>query len=112
LPAPVVPLAASRSVAYRDCVAAERKRRPGGAGIAEIGRGACARARSKLVEQVYRNISHGWAATARTSGQARRLRAQLKAQAQAEVAGFEGKVEAWLATAEVADARPSRASAR
>jgi hypothetical protein len=111
LPAPVIPLAAARSAAYRDCIASERERRPG-ADAAAIGRGTCARARSKLAGQVYKNISHGWAATARTSGQARRLRAQLKAQTEAEVAGFESKIQAWLAATGGSDARRSGASAR
>ncbi|HEX9965238.1 MAG TPA: hypothetical protein VGB04_09670 [Allosphingosinicella sp.] len=111
LPAPVIPLAAARSAAYRDCIASERKGRSG-AEAGAIGRGTCARERSKLAGQVYKNLSHGWAATAKTSGQARRLRAQLKARTEAEVAGFEAKVRAWLAAAGAAHARQSGASAR
>jgi hypothetical protein len=97
-PGPVLYAAQARSIAYRDCVAAEARRRP--ATVAEIGRNACGQARSRLVAGVRDHVSFGWAATARTSGQARRLRAQLKEQAQAQVAAFEGKLQAWLAETE------------
>ena len=43
-PGPVLYSAQARSIAYRDCIAAEHKRRP--APVAEIGRRACARART------------------------------------------------------------------
>jgi hypothetical protein len=103
-PAPVIPFATARSVAYRDCVAAEVGRRSGSS-VVQIGRGACARARSRLVAQVYDHIGYGWAATAKTGGQARRVRAHMKSKAQEEVAGFETKLEAWLAGSEGADGR-------
>jgi hypothetical protein len=90
--------AQARSIAYRDCVAAGHKRRP--ASVAEIGRGACARARSRLVAGVRDHVSYGWAATAKTGGQARRLRAHMKEQAESQVAAFEGKLQAWLAQTE------------
>lgn len=108
-PAPVLYAAQARSIAYRDCVAAEHGRRP--ATVAEIGRRACARERSRLVEGVRDHVSFGWAATAKTAGQARRLRAQLKLEAESRVAAYDAKLQAWLA-AEVGDARLNRVSAR
>ena len=109
-PAPVLYSAEARSIAYRDCIAAEHGRRPA-ATAAEVGRSACARARARLLEGVRDHISFGWAATAKTGGQLRRLRAHMKLEAESQVATFEGKVQAWLA-AEVGDAGPNRASAR
>lgn len=94
-PGPVLYSAQARSIAYRDCIAAERRRRP--AAVAEIGRRACARERSRLVAGVRDHVSFGWAATARTPGQARRLRAHMKLEAESQVAAFEGKLQAWLA---------------
>jgi hypothetical protein len=97
-PAPVLYAAQTRSIAYRDCVAEERGRRP--ATVAEIGRGACARARARLVADVRDHVSFGWAAAAKTPGQARRLRAQLKVEAESRVAAYEGKLQAWLTETE------------
>ena len=97
-PAPVMYAAQARSIAYRDCVATEHGRRP--AAVAEIGRRACARERSRLVADVRDHVSFGWAATAKTGGQARRLRAQLKVEAEARVADFESKLQSWLAETE------------
>jgi hypothetical protein len=94
-PPPVLYSAEARSIAYRDCIAAGRERRPA-ATVAEIGRAACARLRSRLVAGVREHVSFGWAATARTDGQARRLRAQLKLDSESQVAAFEGKLQAWL----------------
>lgn len=93
-PPPVMYAAQSRSIAYRDCVAAEHRRRS--ATVVAIGRGDCARARSRLVEEVRDHVSYGWAAAAKTSGQARRLRAQLKLEAEAQVVAFEAKLQAWI----------------
>jgi hypothetical protein len=93
---PVLYAAEARSIAYRDCVAAGHGRRPD-ATVEEIGRAACARARSRLVARVRDYISFGWAETARTDGQARRLRAHMKAEAESQVAAFDGKLQAWLA---------------
>ena len=97
-PGPVMYSAQAQSIAYRDCIAAGHRRRP--ATVTEIGRGACARARSRLVAGVRDHVSYGWAATAKTAGQARRLRAHMKLQAESEVAAFEGKLQAWLAEKE------------
>jgi len=97
-PGPVLHSAQVRSIAYRDCVAAEHRRRP--STMAGIGRGACARARSRLVAGVRDYVGFGWAATAKTDGQARRLRAQMKLEAESQVAAFEGKLQAWLAETE------------
>ncbi|HYE29751.1 MAG TPA: hypothetical protein VEA61_16150 [Allosphingosinicella sp.] len=93
---PVLHSAEARSAAYRECIAAEHRRRPA-ATVVEIGRGVCARARSRLVAGVRDHVSYGWAATARTDGQARRLRAHMKQEAQSQVAAFEVKLQAWLA---------------
>lgn len=108
-PGPVLHSAEARSLAYRECVAAEHGRRP--ATVADIGRRACARTRSRLVEGVREHISFGWAATAKTDGQLRRLRAHMKQEAESQVATFEGKVQAWLA-AQAGDVRLNRVSAR
>ena len=99
-PAPVLHSAEARSIAYRDCVTAQHRRRPAAASVAQIGRGPCAAARSKLVARVDDFVSYGWAATAKTERQARRLRAHQKQQAEAQVAAFEGKLQAWLAEPE------------
>jgi hypothetical protein len=97
-PGPIMHSAQAPSTAYRDCVAAAHKRRP--ATVAEIGRHACAAARSRLVERVRDHVSFGWAATARTDGQARRLRVYMKQEAESQVAGFETRLQDWLAGAE------------
>lgn len=97
--APVLYSAEPRSIAYRDCIAAEHRRRPA-ATVTEIGGKACARPRSRLVAEVRARISFGWAATARTPGQSRRLRAHMRQEAEAQVAAFEGKLQAWLAGTE------------
>lgn len=99
LPGPVLYSAEARSVAYRDCIAGEHQRRPV-ATVAEIGRAACSRARTRLVAGVRDHISFGWAATAKTAGQARRLRAHMKLEAESQVAAFEGKLQTWLAEPE------------
>lgn len=98
-PGPVLYSAEPRSIAYRDCIAAEHRRRQA-ATVTEIGGKACARARSRLVAEVRARISFGWAATARTPGQSRRLRAHMRQEAEARVAAFEGKLQAWLAGTE------------
>ena len=94
-PGPVLYSAQSESNAYRDCVAAAYKRRP--ATVVEIGRRDCARARSRLVAGVRDHVSFGWAATAKTGGQLRRLRAHLRQEAETEVATFETRLQTWLA---------------
>jgi uncharacterized protein GlcG (DUF336 family) len=96
-PGPILYSAQAQSIAYRDCIAAERRRRPAAATVAEIGGKACARARSRLVGEVRAQVSFGWAATAKTTGQARRLRAHMKVQAESQVVAFESKLQAWLA---------------
>ena len=93
-PGPVMYSAEARSIAYRDCIAAENRRQP--ATVAEIGRRTCARARSRLVEGARDYVSFGWAATARTDGQARRLRAHMRLEAESQVADFEGRLQEWL----------------
>jgi hypothetical protein len=95
-PAPVVPFAEARSIAYRDCVAAALARSPGQANVAEAGKRACAGPRSRLVSQVRGNISYGWAAVTKTSGQRKRLREHLRAKAEEEVASFEGRIRDWI----------------
>jgi hypothetical protein len=98
-PGPVVPYAEARSIAYRDCVAAEQGRRPAPPPVARIGRSACARTRSRLLSAVHDHVGYGWLATAKTAGQAKRMRAQLKRSAAEALGRFEGEVQAWLATA-------------
>jgi|GEM_PF-6781600 len=95
-PGPVLYSAQAQSIAYRDCIAAEHKRRPAAATVAGIGGKACARARSRLVAEVRARISFGWAATAKTTGQARRLRAHMRQEAEAQVVAFESKLQAWF----------------
>jgi hypothetical protein len=92
---PVLYTAEARSVAYRDCIEAEHLRKPA-ATVEEIGRGACARARSRLVAGVREHISFGWAATAKTDRQEHRLRAHMKEEAESQVGAFEGKLQEWL----------------
>jgi hypothetical protein len=92
---PVVPYAQARSIAYRDCVAAEHRRRPAAA-VAEIGHGACAGKRSKLFSEVHGHIGYGWRATAKTDRQEKRMKAQLRANAEAEVVRFETLLRDWL----------------
>jgi hypothetical protein len=94
-PAPVLYSAQARSIAYRDCIAAARERRPAAA-AGEIGRAACARERARLVAGVREHVSYGWAAAARTDAQARRLKAQLKLEAESRVTAFENELQAWL----------------
>jgi len=94
-PGPSLSAAEPRSIAYRECVAAERRRRPA-ASVAEIGRGACAGARSKLVSAVRSRIGYGWSAAPKTDAQARRMRAQLDRSAADMVARFEEDLQAWL----------------
>jgi hypothetical protein len=100
-PAPVLYSAQAQSIAYRECIAAEHKR-GSAAEVAEIGGKACARARSRLVGEVRAQVSFGWAATAKTTGQARRLRAHMRQEAETQVAAFETKLQAWLAETETA----------
>jgi hypothetical protein len=94
-PAPVLYAAEARSIAYRDCIVAARTRRAD-ATVVEIGRTACARARSRLVAGVRDRVSYGWAATAKTDGQARRLRSHLKAEAETQVVAYDRRVQEWL----------------
>jgi hypothetical protein len=94
-PGPVLYSAETRSIAYRNCIAAGHEKRPT-APVDEIGRAACARVRSRLVAGVREHDSFGWAATAKTEGQARRLREHLKQEAESQVAAFEVKLQAWL----------------
>ena len=100
---PVVPYASVHSAAYRDCVAAQHARNP--APVAQIGRGACAGKRSKLFARVKSHLGYGWAATAKTPGQSKRLKAQLKANAEAAVARYEAELQAWLARSHSAHSR-------
>ncbi len=97
-PGPVMYTSEVRSIAFRECIAVERRRRS--ATVIEIGRGPCARARSRLVAGVRDHVSYGWAATAKTGGQARRLRAHMRQEAETQVTAFEGKLQAWLAETE------------
>jgi hypothetical protein len=95
--APVVPYAPAQSAAYRDCVSAQHARRP--APVPQIGRGACASKRSKLFSRVKSHLGYGWAATAKTAGQSKRMKAQLKANAEVAVARYETELQAWLGSA-------------
>ena len=92
--APVVPYASAPSAAYRDCVSAQhaRSRAP----VAQIGRGPCASKRSKLFSRVKSHLGYGWAATAKTTGQWKRMKAQLKLNAEQAVARYEADLQAWL----------------
>jgi hypothetical protein len=93
---PSIGYAEARSAAYRDCIAAERSR-GAGASAAEIGRGKCARPRSRLLSDVREHLGFGWIAAAKSDGQAKRMRLALRANAEEAVARFEGEVQAWLA---------------
>jgi hypothetical protein len=93
---PIVPYASAPSAAYRDCVAAERRRQP--APVAQIGRGACAAKRSKLFSRVKNHLGYGWAATAKTVGQSKRMKVQLKLNAEQAVTRYEAELQAWLGT--------------
>jgi hypothetical protein len=95
---PIVPYAEGRSIAYRSCVTAQRARRA--APVAEIGRGACGRARSRLLAEVRDHVGYGWLATAKTPGQSRRMRAQLRENAEQVVARYDADLQAWLGTAQ------------
>lgn len=105
---PTLYSAEAPSIAYRDCVVAGHERQPR-ATVAEIGRGSCARTRSRLVARVREYVSFGWAATAKTEGQARRLRAHLKQEAESQVAAFESKLQAWLAESDGHGGSPAKA---
>ena len=93
---PVVPYAPAQSAAFRDCVSAQHARRP--APVPQIGRGACAAKRSKLVTRVRSHLGYGWAATAKTAGQSKRLKAQLRLNAEQAVARYEVELQTWLGT--------------
>jgi hypothetical protein len=94
---PVVPYASVQSAAYRDCVLSQHARSP--APVARIGRGACAGKRSKLISRVKTHLGYGWAATAKTTGQSRRMKAQLKLNAEQAVARYETELQTWLDSA-------------
>jgi hypothetical protein len=91
---PVVPYASAQSAAYRDCVSAQHARHP--APVAQIGRGACAAKRSKLFSRVKSHLGYGWAATAKTVDQSKRMKVQLKLNAEQAVARYEADLQAWL----------------
>ena len=93
---PIVPYASAQSAAYRDCVAAEQRRRA--AAVAQIGRGPCAAKRSKLFSRVKSHLGYGWGATAKTVGQSKRMKAQLKLNAEQAVARYEADLQVWLGT--------------
>jgi hypothetical protein len=103
-PGPILYSAEAQSTAYRNCIAAERMRRPAAATVTGIGGNACARARSRLVAEVRARISFGWAATAKTEGQAHRLRTHMRQEAESQVAAFETRLQAWLGETENARA--------
>ena len=94
--APVVPYASAPSAAYRDCVSAQHAHSH--APVAQIGHGPCASKRSKLVSRVKSHLGYGWAATAKTTGQWKRMKAQLKLNAEQAVARYEADLQAWLGT--------------
>ena len=91
---PIVPYASAQSAAYRDCVAAEQRRKP--APVARIGRGPCAGKRAKLFSRVKSHLGYGWAATAKTAGQSKRMKAQLKLNSEQAVSRYEADLQAWL----------------
>src|SRR5688500_17418320 len=93
-PAPVVPYASATSAAYRDCVSAQHARSH--APVTQIGRGPCASKRSKLVSRVKSHLGYGWAATAKTTGQWKRMKTQLKLNAEQAVVRYEADLQAWL----------------
>ena len=95
-PAPVLHYAETRSVAYRNCVAAEHARRPT-LTIAQIGRGRCAGTRAKLFSAAHSYVRYGWRAVRMNGRQAQRLKAQHKINAETEVVRFEAALQAWLA---------------
>jgi hypothetical protein len=100
-PAPVLHFAETKSVAYRNCVAAEHKQRPS-LTVAQIGRGRCAGARSKLFSAAHGYVRYGWRAVRMNTRQAQRLKAQHKINAEAEIVRFETALEAWLSPQHVA----------
>jgi hypothetical protein len=93
---PVVPYAPAQSAAYRDCVTAQHARRP--APVTQIGHGACAAKRSKLFSRVKTHLGYGWAATAKTASQSKRMKAQLKLNAEQAVTRYDAEVQTWLGT--------------
>ena len=100
-PAPILHFAETRSVAYRNCVVAEHRQRPA-LTVAQIGRSRCAGARAKLLGAAHSYVRYGWRAVPKSAGQAKRLKRQHKANAEAEVVRFEAKLQAWLAGKEKA----------
>ena len=101
IPAPVLHYAEERSIAYRNCVVAGHKQRPS-LTIAQIGRGRCAGARSKLFSAAHSYVRYGWRAVRMNTRQAQRLKAQHKINAEAEIVRFETALEAWLSPQHVA----------
>jgi hypothetical protein len=99
--APVLHYAETRSVAYRNCVAAEHKQRPS-LTVAQIGRGRCAGPRSKLFSEAHGYVRYGWRAVRMNARQAKRLKAQHKVNAETEVVRFEAALQAWLSSQHVA----------
>ena len=91
---PVVPYASVPSAAYRDCISAQHAQRP--APVSQIGHGPCAGKRAKLFSRVKTHLGYGWAATARTTGQSKRMKAQLKLNAEQAVVRYEADLQAWL----------------
>ncbi|HEY5722193.1 MAG TPA: hypothetical protein VIT45_07710 [Allosphingosinicella sp.] len=100
-PAPVLHLAEARSVAYRSCIVAEHGRRPA-LTVAQIGRGRCAAPRAKLFDAAHNHVRYGWRTVPKSAGAVRRLKAQHKINAEAEVVRFEAALQAWLAAQHVA----------
>lgn len=94
-PAPVLHFAETRSVAYRNCVAAEHARHPA-LTVAQIGRGRCAGTRAKLFSAAHGYVRYGWRAVRMNGRQAQRLKAQHKVNAEAEIVRFEAALQAWL----------------
>jgi len=94
-PTPVLHYAETRSIAYRNCVAAEHKRRPA-LTVAQIGRGRCSAARSKLFSEAHSYVRYGWRAVRKDARQARAMQAQHKVNAENEITRFETALQAWL----------------
>ena len=100
-PAPVLHFAETRSIAYRNCIAAEHGRQPV-LTVAQIGHGRCSGARARLFADAHSYVRYGWRAVRMDARQAKRLKAQHKINAEREVVRFEAALQAWLSSQDIA----------
>jgi hypothetical protein len=100
-PAPVLHYAEARSIAYRNCIVAEHRKRAAST-VAQIGRERCSGARAKLFDSAHSHVRYGWRAVRMNARQAQRLKAQHKVNAETEVVRFEAALQAWLSSQDIA----------